>query len=253
MASFSNCSFNKKNCAPSGTKKSSSQSQKSKNSASDMAKDSQAASMSKQKSKTAAGQSQDETCADLDKRSQQFENEFQKKKAKEFKDAHSKSKAEQNKFERSDQAKKLRRNHIDNQRNRKNQEYCFIEEKKYIKKRFVKDDSCEAAEDMDKDYAADYETAKEERARSESCERVADEKECSYNENAKQCKSQTAQRNSYHASEKKASECKNSECQMEQEAQECEDSARQSKKCSKCSSKTCKGGKSCKGGSGNMS
>jgi hypothetical protein len=252
MASFSNCSFNKKgehssSHAFSSKDKQAAEKSGRKHRSASKERELKQASVAKQKSKAAAAQCQDEQNADLDKRSQQFENEFAKNKAKEFKDAHSRSKSEQNKFQRSDQAKKLRRNHTDNQRNRKNQEYCLIEEKKFIKKRFLKDDSCEAMEDMDKDFAADYETAKNERSRSESCERQADEKESSYVENAKQCKSQAAKKNSYHASERHADESENSDVCLRKQEMECDESEseQQAQCCSRCGKQSCKGGKHC--------
>jgi hypothetical protein len=253
MASFSNVSFNRKGEHSSSHSKAqkdkentAKNAQKHKSSSNE--RELKEANINKQKSKLAAKQQQCEQTADIDKRSQQFENEFAKNKAKEFKDSCSQSKSAQNKFQRSDQAKKLRRNHIDNQRARKNQEYCLIEEKKYIKKRFLKDDASEAMEDMDKDFAADYETAKEERARSCSRERRADEKEASYTENAKQTKSQAAKKNSYHASERHASESECSDKYIRKEQEECSDSEddEHCEKDSRKDKKNCEADKQCK-------
>ena len=192
-------------------------------------------SMNKSKKAAAADKCEEGRQLSMDKRSKEFENEFAKNKAKEFKDAHSKNKTEQNKFYRADKAKKLRRNHVDNQRARKNQEYCLIEEKKYIKKRFLKDDSSEAMEDMDKDFAADCETGKEERHRSESCERMADEKESSYCENAKQVKSQTAQKSKYNNSKRAGKKCKDTETCMAEEYEQCSESSSSESEQEQCS------------------
>jgi hypothetical protein len=192
-------------------------------------------SMNKSKKAAAADNCEEGRQLSMDKRSKEFENEFAKNKAKEFKDAHSKNKTEHNKFYRADKAKKLRRNHVDNQRARKNQEYCLIEEKKFIRKRFLKDDSSEAMEDMDKDFAADCETGKEERHRSESCERMADEKESSYCENAKQVKSQTAAKSKYNNSKRAGKKTKDTESCMAEEYEECSESSEseESEQCSK--------------------
>lgn len=205
MSSFASCSFQRKsnNGTSKGSNSKKSHSQKKKQSHEREADSKGHA----QKARASNVSHHAEKEASVDKRSLAFEKEFAKNKAKEFKDTNSKSKAESNNFQRADKAKKIRRNHIDNQRNLKNQEYCLIEEKKYIKKRFLKDDTSEACEDMDKDFAADYETAKEERCRSESHHRCADEKESSFCENAKSMKSECAQKNSCVADEREYSEC----------------------------------------------
>jgi hypothetical protein len=254
MSKFQNVSFNRKGQHASNHAFKSDNAEKEQKASgakreSSRERDLKQASVATQKSKTAGMQKHDDECADIDKRSKQFENEFSKNKAKEFKNTQSRSKAEQNKFQRSDQAKKLRRNHVDNQRNRKDQEYCLIEEKKYIKKRFLKDDSSQAMEDMDKDFAADYETAKEEKCRSESLQRKEDERETSYNEKAAQSKSHAATKSSYHASERHASESDNSDVYIRHEQEEDSESESQKQQacCSKCGKQSCKGGKSCSG------
>lgn len=222
--SFASCSFQRKNndsCRDNNTCKKKSTSSKNKNSR-ERESDVKAKS---QKSRASDMNSHREKEAEVDKRSLAFENEFAKNKAKEFKDVNTKSKAHANKFESADKAKKIRRNHIDNQRNLKNQEYCLIEEKKYIKKRFLKDDSSEACEDMDKDFAANFERCGEERCSSQENRRCAEQKDQDFCENAKSMKSEKARKDSCKADERNYSECSDKAYESKNEcdnSEECE-------------------------------
>jgi len=248
MASFSSCSFQRKNkpscnikCKPekknhcavfedcNEDKCSKSRSEKDRSNSANSAR--------KQRSRSANSQHNKERESSIEKRSNKFNNELAKNKAKEFRDSKSKSKAESNKFQRADKAKKLRRNHVDNQRDKKSSDYCMIEEKKFIRKRFVKDQESAEMEDLDRQFCADFETAKEERAQSCSQNKCSDEKECSFVENARSCASEKGDKRSCENSQNACSESESeSSCSYSSKSHsesECEESNKSPKKCNR--------------------
>jgi len=230
MSSFASCSYQRKNNCGTNSEscKQESNSRKKKSSKESESKKKEHS----QKKKASNLSHHKEKNASVDKRQLEFEKEFAKNKAKEFKDANSKSKAQSNRFERSEKAKNVNRNHHDNQRNLKNQEYCLIEEKKYIKKRFLKDDTAEECENLEKNVLCDFEEAKDERCRSESHRKFADERESSFCENAKSLRSECANRTSCAADQRSYSACSDKAYENRCEQSESDCSEKKSRKSS---------------------